>query len=144
MQKDATVGAPPRPPEAYWLIIRGEAGWTDVLTLDLEGQKEALAVFGFKEEAQMFSPRTPAEGWRLGKIAAGDLAALLSGPYAGVGFVCLDPSPEMVSKGMADLVSLGRERFLDRLVEGMEYGGRRQRTRRPPPRAPLAAGRCPR
>lgn len=141
MPNDATVTAPPRPPEAYWLIVRDEAGWTDVLTLDLEDREEALAVFGLEEEARMFSLRTPGEGWGPGKITTGDLAALLSGPYAGVGFVSLDPSSEIVARGMAALVSLGRERFVDRLVERVKYGGRRRTTRRLPPRIPAAVGR---
>ena len=128
--EDATTTAAPSPPEGYWLIVGGEAGQTGVLTLDLEDRKEALAVFSSEEEARIFSLRSSGEGWWPGKITAGDLAELLSGPYADVGFVALDPSPEMVSWGMSVLVSLGRERFVHRLVEGAEYGGRR-RARRP-------------
>ncbi len=48
---------PPRHPEAYCLIVGGEAGRTDVLTLDLEDRKVALAVFGFEEEVRTFSRR---------------------------------------------------------------------------------------
>lgn len=129
--QDATTTAPPRSPEAYWLIVGDEAGRTDALTLDLEGRRVALAVFGFEEEARIFSLRASGEGWRPRKITAGDLAELLSGPYADVGFVALDPSPEMVSQRMAAFVSLGRERFVHRLVEGTEYGRQRGRTRRP-------------
>lgn len=140
--EDATTTAPPRPPEAYWLIVVGEVGRTDALTLDLEGRREALAVFGFEEEARIFSLWASGEDWQPEKIADGDLAELLSGPYADVGFVALDPSPEMVSQKLTVLVSLGRERFVHRLVEGANHGGQWRKTRRPPPapRVPVASG----
>lgn len=141
--EDPTTTAPPRPPEAYWLIFGDKAGRADVLTLDLEGRREALAVFGVKEEARRFSLWAPGGGWRSGKITAGDLAELLLwGPCADVGFVALDPSPEMVSQRMAGLVSLGRERFVHGLVEGADHGGQRRRARHlpPAPRVPAAIG----
>jgi len=39
---------------AYWLIENQEAGGTEVLTVGLEGGKEALPVFSFEEEARLF------------------------------------------------------------------------------------------
>ena len=120
MQDDTISATLPRPPAAYWLLVKDEAGRTEALTVGLEGRREALAVFGFEEEAGMFSLWSSEEGWRIRETTAGELAGMLSGPHAGVEFVALDPLPELVSRGMAGLVSLRRERFLDRLFERAE------------------------
>ncbi len=106
----------PTSPRVYWLLARGEAERTEMLTVDLDGLGGALAVFGFEEEAEMFSLWASGGKWRLEKATAEELAGMLSGPYAAVGFVALDPLPELVSWGMVGLVSLRRERFLDRLL----------------------------
>jgi hypothetical protein len=42
------------------------------------------------------------------------------GAFAGVGFVALDPLPEVISGGMVGLVSLSRERFVAHLIERAE------------------------
>ena len=107
----------PTSPQAYWLLARGEAGRTEMLTVDLDGLGGALAVFGFEEEAEMFSLWASVGEWRLEKTTAEELAGMLSGPYSAVRFVALDPLPELVSWGMVGLVSLRRERFVDRLLE---------------------------
>lgn len=117
MQKDTMVTTLPRPPDSYWLLVNNETGRMEVLTMDLDGRGEALAVFGFEEEAGMFALWALGEGWRLRETTAGELVEMLSGPCAGVDFVTLDPLPELVSRGMAGLVSLRREHFVDRLVE---------------------------
>ena len=115
--QDTTATTIRRPPEAYWLVVRSEAGRTEAQTVDLDGWGKALAVFGFEEEAGMFSLWASEGEWRPKKTTAKALAGMLSGPYAGVEFVALDPLPELVSRGMASLVSLRREHFVDRLVE---------------------------
>lgn len=116
MRHDAAATLPTSP-QAYWLLARGEAGRTKMLTVDLDGLGGALAVFGFEEEAEMFSLWTSGEEWRLEKTTAEELAGMLLGPYSAVRFVALDPLPELVSWGMVGLVSLRRERFVDRLLE---------------------------
>ena len=88
-----------------------------MLTVDLDDLGEALAVFGFEEEAEMFSLWASGGAWRLKGTTAEELAEMLSGPYATVRFVALDPLPELISWGMVGLVSLRRERFVDRLLE---------------------------
>ncbi len=105
----------PTSPRAYWLLARGEIGRTEMLTVDLDGLGGALAVFGFEEEAEMYSLWASGGEWRLEKTTAEELAGMLSGPYSAVRFVALDPLPELVSWGMVGLVSLRRERFLKRL-----------------------------
>ena len=115
MRHDAAATLPTSP-RAYWLLARGEAGRTEMLTVDLDGLGGALAIFGFEEEAEMFSLWASGGEWRLEKTTAEELAGMLSGPYSAVRFVALDPLPELVSWGMVGLVSLRRERFLERLL----------------------------
>lgn len=88
--------------------------------MDPHGLGEALAVFGFEEEAEIFSLGVLRAGWRLRETTVGELILMLLGPCAGVGFVVLDPLPEIVSWGMVGLVSLNRERFVDYLIEKAE------------------------
>lgn len=111
----------PRPLEAYWLFVRSEGGRTQVLTVDRDGRGEALAVFGFEEEARLFSLGALGAGWRLTETTAGELIRILLGPScASVGSVALDPWPEIVCRGMVGLVSLSRERFVAHLVKRAE------------------------
>ena len=121
MRHDAAAKVPIQP-RVYWLLARSEAGRTEMLTVDLDGQGGALAVFGFVEEAEMFSLWASGGAWRLKGTTAEELAEMLSGPYATVRFVALDPLPELVSWGMVGLVSLKRERFVDRLLETSRLG----------------------
>ncbi len=121
MRHDAAE-TPRTQPRVYWLLARSEAGRTAMLTVDLDGREGALAVFGFEEEAEMFSLWASGEEWRLKQTTAEELAAMLSGPYPAVRFVALDPLPELVSWGMVGLVSLRRERFVDRLLESAGLG----------------------
>lgn len=114
---DTTAATIRRPPGAYWLVVKSEAGRTEAQTVDLDGWGKALAVFGFEEEAGMFSLWASGGEWRPKKTTAEALAGMLSGQYVSVEFVALDPLPELVSRGMAGLVSLRREHFVDRLVE---------------------------
>jgi len=116
MRHDAAAKVPIQP-RVYWLLARSEAGRTEMLTVDLDDLGEALAVFGFEEEAEMFSLWASGGAWRLKGTTAEELAEMLSGPYATVRFVALDPLPELISWGMVGLVSLRRERFVDRLLE---------------------------
>ena len=119
MRHDAAATIPTSP-QVYWLLARSEAGRTEMLTVDLVGLGGALAVFGFEEEAGMFSLWAPGGEWRPRQTTAGELAGMLSGPYAGMEFVTLAPLPELVRLGMAGLVSLRRQCFVDRLLENAQ------------------------
>lgn len=89
-----------------------------MLTVGLDGREEALPIFCFEEEARMFlSLETSEAGWKLARITAGKLASILFGSCASVGFVALDPLPELVRRRMVGLVSLRKEQFLDNLTE---------------------------
>jgi hypothetical protein len=117
----APVGPVARLPATYWLIVRnedeGEAGRTQALTVDLDGQEEALAVFSFEEEAKMFLWFGAPTGWHKRKVTAGELLWMLSGPCAAIEFVALDPLPELVQRRMIGLVNLSRKRFVAGLID---------------------------
>ena len=106
----------------YWLIVRQDTDWQEALTIGLGDGKEALPVFSWAEEAEMFLRLGDLEGdgWRIVESTAGDLASMLAeDPYAGVGFVALDPFPEMVNAAlgaMIVLVALSRQSFLNHLA----------------------------
>jgi hypothetical protein len=80
----------------HWLIVKDTVSGMEVLTLDLGGGEEGVAVFGFKGEAQMFLDLWSAgsgEGWRARRTSAGELVSVLYGPCSGAKRVVLDPLP---------------------------------------------------
>ena len=96
-----------------WLIARCECSQMKVLTINLCGDKEALPVFSFKEEAEMFLRFAEVDkGWLVRETTTGELISVLYGPCAGVERVALDPPPEIFPEAMTYLVSLRRERFV--------------------------------
>jgi hypothetical protein len=120
--KQTADGAPRRPPDpAYWLIVKNENGWIEVLTLECDG-REMLPVFSHEEEAEMFLRLSDMGGdWQASESRAGELVSVLYGPCADVKEVALDPLPEMVAERTVGLVSLDQERF----IEGMMVRTRR-------------------
>jgi hypothetical protein len=101
---------------AYWLITKNAFGRIEVLTLDYDGE-EMLPVFSHREEAEMFL-RLGSAGydWRASGSGPRELVLILYGPCADVRDVALDPLPEMLADRSLGLVSLCRERFLQRLT----------------------------
>jgi hypothetical protein len=91
----------------------------EVLTTNLARGGEALPVFSFEEEANMFL-RLGALGddWRARETAGGELVSVLCGPCAGVDRVVLDPVPLPGSlvEGLKGLLSTGREAFMRSLL----------------------------
>ena len=115
----------PRRSAVFWVIVKKGVGWDEALTVNLETGKEALAVFGFEDEARMFLfLGTLGAGWQLKETTAGELTSMLLGPWAGIGFVSLDPLPELVYKGMVGLVSLRKEQFMDGLINSSRFRGK--------------------
>lgn len=107
----------PRRPAAYWLIVKNRTEPVEVLTLGIGDREEALPVFCFAEEAEMFLSLEALErGWRLKETTDGELISLLRGPCANFGLVALDPLPELVSHEMVSLVSVRKGSFLSRLI----------------------------
>jgi hypothetical protein len=103
-----------------WLIVKHDISRVDVLTIDLGGDGETLAVFSFQEEAQMFLNLRPAasrEGWSVRQTSVGELVSVLYGPCSGAKKVALDPIPEIVdTEELIDLLSMHRNDFLQFLL----------------------------
>lgn len=104
----------------YWLIVGGGPRRVDALAV---GGK--LAVFSFREEAQDFlMSRAPGDGWRVRESSTGELVCTLYDRSPGFASVALDPLPEAGDRVIDNLVSVGREEFVQRLL------ARRARSRR--------------
>jgi hypothetical protein len=102
---------------AFWLIEKIEDGPMEMLTVDLEGGQEALSIFSHQEEAEMFLwLGRLTDSWRARKSEGTEIARVLSAPRAGIGFVVLDPLPQVFAEHRVDLVSLTREHFTLRLM----------------------------
>lgn len=99
----------------YWLIAKTDNGWTEALTIDLNGQ-ETIPIFSFPEEAELYIRFETWHGWSVRETSTGELASLLSGPYSGVEMVALDPLPEICDEGMTYLVSVRSKDFVRRLL----------------------------
>ncbi len=93
----------------YWLIENPEAGRTEKLTVRIDPRREALPVFSFPEEAEMFLKLGGLEerGWRIVESTAGELVARLPGyRRAGIELVALDPLPEMMGLALGTTIAL--------------------------------------
>ncbi len=100
----------------HWLIARHRANEMEVFTMGSDGG-ETLAVFSFKEEAEMFLRLGIREGdWRVRPITAGELVSMLYGPCSGVRRVALDPPPETGGRMILTLLSLGSRDFVQILL----------------------------
>ena len=113
----------------FWLIVSHRTGGMEVLRITLASGGEAVAVFGFEEEARMYLELgVPGDEWRARATTAGELASVLYGPCADVGRVVLDPLPSPFAEAPSDLVSMGREAFAGWCLD-RGRSGRRPRTR---------------
>jgi hypothetical protein len=102
----------------YWIITKHDPSSLRGLTISLASGGEALAVFSFKEEAELFHILAQiSEGWQVKESSAGEIISLLMGLHANVGSVALDPAPEMLAQKSGGLVSLSRERFMDLILD---------------------------
>jgi len=91
----------------------------DVLTISYDKNGEALPVFSFEEEAEMFLQlETPGIYWQASETTPGELVSLLDGPCAEVKSVALDPLPVVDGEIVADLTGRGRNRFVQNLMDG--------------------------
>ncbi len=101
--------APPNLTTVYWLIENPEAGQTEKLTVRIDPRREALPVFSFPEEAEMFLRLGGLEerGYGIVACTAGDLLSRLAGyRRAGIGLVALDPLPEMMGPALGTTIAL--------------------------------------
>ena len=93
-----------------------------MFTTHLCGDRKALAVFSFEEEAQMFLDLRLAasnDGWRVRQTSVGELVSVLYGPCSDTKKVVLDPVPELGREEPVDLLSMHRNDFL-RVLLGEE------------------------
>src|SRR5215210_2717052 len=104
----------------HWLIVKHGVSGMDVLTVDLGGGAEALAVFSFEEETRMFLDLllgASGVGWKARQTWPGELASVLYGPCSAVTKVALDPLPEAVDKGKSvGFQAMNRNDFLGKLL----------------------------
>jgi hypothetical protein len=114
-----TAGGVPRRAgtQRYWVIAKDGFGQLDLLTVDLDGAGEALPVFSFEEEAEMFLwlQRTE-EGWEVRETTPGQLVSILYGPCADVGRVMLDPLPEIGARMQISLLGMDRNDFVESVM----------------------------
>ena len=103
--------------QRYWVIAKDGFGKPDLLTVDLDGAGEALPIFSFEEEAEMFLwlQRTE-EGHEVRETTPGQLVSILYGPCADVGRVMLDPLPEIGVRMQISLLGMDRNDFVESVM----------------------------
>ena len=124
-RKQVTKRGAARPPgAAYWLITRNESCRIEMLTIDLDEVEEALPVFSFEEEAQMYLGfEAPGVGWRIRETWAGELVSVLFGLCPHIERVTLDPLPKMVTDETGRLLIVDRKSFVQDLLDESELRG---------------------
>jgi hypothetical protein len=120
-----TAGGVPRRAgtQRYWVIAKDAKdtkdgfGQPDLLTVDLDGTGEALPVFSFEEEAEMFLWfQTTEDGREVRETTPGQLVSILYGPCAHVGRVMLDPLPEIGARMQISLLGMDRNDFVESVM----------------------------
>lgn len=108
------AGRPTR--RRYWLIFNYEGHQMEAFTADLDGLGEALPVFGFEEEAEMFVFLSSLETrWMARETSTGELLSILYGLCRCVDRIALDPLPHGGARNAPDFVS--RMRFARLLAD---------------------------
>jgi len=103
--------------QRYWVIAKDGFGRPDLLTVDLEGAEQALPVFSFEEEAEMFLwLQTTEDGREVRETTPGQLVSILYGPCADVGRVMLDPLPEIGARMQISLLGMDRNDFVESVM----------------------------
>jgi hypothetical protein len=119
---DETAGGVPRRTgtQRYWVIakdVKDGFGRPDLLTVDLDGTGQALPIFSFEEEAEMFlCLQTTEDGREVRETTPGQLVSILYGPCADVGRVILDPLPEIGACMQISLLGMDRTDFVESVM----------------------------
>jgi hypothetical protein len=119
---DETAGGVPRRTgtQRYWVIakdVKDGFGRPDLLTVDLDGTGQALPVFSFEEEAEMFlCLQTTEDGREVRETTPGQLVSILYGPCADVGRVILDPLPEIGARMQISILGMDRNDFVESVM----------------------------
>jgi len=120
-----TAGGVPRRAgtQRYWVIAKDAKnakdgfGQPDLLRVDLDGAGEALPIFSFEEEAEMFLwLQTTEDGREVRGTTPGQLVSILYGPCAHVGRVMLDPLPEIGASMQTSLLGMDRNDFVESVM----------------------------
>jgi hypothetical protein len=117
-----TAGGVPRQvgTQRYWVIAKDTKdgfGQLELLTVDLDGTGEALPVFSFEQEAEMFLwLQTTEDGREVRETTPGQLVSILYGPCAHVGRVMLDPLPEIGVRMQISLLGMDRNDFVESVM----------------------------
>jgi hypothetical protein len=128
-----TAGGVPRRAgtQRYWVIAKDAKdgfGRPDLLTINLDGTGQALPVFSFEEEAEMFLwLQTTEEGREVRETTPGQLVSILYGPCADVGRVMLDPLPEIGARMQNSLLGMDRNDFVESVLRGVGDGSEEPR-----------------
>ena len=106
--------------QRYWVIAKvakDGLGQLELLTLDLDGTGEALPVFSFEEEAEMFLwLQTTEDGREVRETTPEQLVSILYGPCTDVGRVMLDPLPEIGARVQISLLGMDRNDFVESVM----------------------------
>jgi len=103
--------------QRYWVIAKDGFGQPDLLTVDLDGAGQALPVFSFEEEAEMFLwLQTTEDGREVRETTPEQLVSILYGPCADVGRVMLDPLPEIGARMQNSLLGMDRNDFVESVM----------------------------
>ena len=80
------------------MVAREGYLYAEMYTIDPDGLGEALVVFGFEEEAQMFLGLEEVDtGWQARETTAGELVSVLYGPCASIDRVAIDLLPQKIA-----------------------------------------------
>ncbi len=107
-------------PRLFWLIAKVEAGRVGLLTTNLAEEEKALPVFSFQDEARMFLELGVSGCWRVRETTTDELTSVLFSLCPGVDRVVLDPLPVPFAQALMDLVSIGREAFMESYLKNEE------------------------
>ena len=117
--------------QRYWVIAKDAKdgfGRPHLLTVDLDGMGQALPVFSFEEEAEMFLLlRRTEDGQEVRQTPPEQLVSILYGPCADVGRVMLDPLPEIGARMQNSLLGMDRNDFVESILRGVGDGSEEPR-----------------
>src|SRR5919112_1060469 len=120
--------------QRYWVIAKDVKdakdgfGRPDLLAVDLDGTGQALPIFSFEEEAEMFLwLQTTEDGWEVRETAPEQLVSILYGPCANIGRVMLDPLPEIGARMQNSLLGMDRNDFVESVLRGVGDGSQEPR-----------------
>jgi hypothetical protein len=106
--------------QRYWEIAKDAKdgfGQPELLTVDLDGTGQALPIFSFEEEAEMFLWLQTTEDEReVRETTPEQLVSILYGPCANVGRVMLDPLPEIGARMQNSLLGMDRNDFVESVM----------------------------